>query len=536
MLLDVQNLCVSFKTPEQTKQVVKGVSFTLNPSEIIGIIGESGSGKSVTCQSISRLIPAAQSSGTATYVPLQTDLLSCSKHSLENILRTEIAYIFQEPLTALNPLLRCGDQIIEGSTYTKNDLKELLHQVELFDDSRISNSFPHQLSGGQRQRVMIAMALAKKPKILIADEPTTALDVAVQSEILDLIKKLAQEKELGVLFITHDIRSLENFATKTLVMYKGQIVEQGSTGAIINRPKHAYTKALLQSRAGYLKKGFRLSELDELITSTEQGLAYKKPQKVALNEVPTGEEILALNSISKSHFKKSLFKTQETKVLKGLSLTVNKGDSLGIIGESGSGKSTIAKLVLRLWDPTDGTITLEGISLNQLKDSADKVQMVFQDPYSSLNPKHKVGKAIAAVRKLKGDTKARESAEQLLIDVGLSKRDFDKYPHEFSGGQRQRIGIAKALAREPEILVLDEAVSALDVSVQAKILNLLNDLKEKKSLTYLFISHDMNVVSYFCNRVVVLKEGEIIEQGAIAEVVENPASSYTKSLLTHSIN
>lgn len=536
MLLDIQNLNVSFQTADRSKQVVKDVSFTLKEGEIIGIIGESGSGKSVTCQSITRLIPNAQTSGNVSYKPLNTELLSCPLSALEKIRKSEIAYIFQEPLTALNPLHLCGQQIIEGTHHSKKDLKHLLHQVELFDHQRITNSYPHQLSGGQRQRVMIAMALAKQPKVLIADEPTTALDVAVQSEILQLIKKLVTDKNLGVIFITHDIRSLEGFATTTAVMYKGQIVEKGPTQNILTEAQHPYTKALLHSRAGYKKRGYKLNELDELLLQTEKGLAFKEPQNLKLQDATTGELILTLEDLHKSHWSKSLFNKEETRVLNGISFSVKRGDSLGIIGESGSGKSTIAKLVLKLWKASSGEIKLDGVPLDQLKDAASKIQMVFQDPYSSLNPKHTVGKAIEAVRKLQGDTVAKESAIKLLQDVGLTPVDYTKYPHEFSGGQRQRIGIAKALAREPEILVLDEAVSALDVSVQAKILNLLIELKRKKNLTYLFISHDMNVVSYFCNKVIVLKEGTIIEQGDLVDIVEKPISAYTKSLLTNTIN
>ena len=388
---------------------------------------------------------------------------------------------------------------------------------------------------------MIAMALAKKPKLLIADEPTTALDIAVQTGILALLKKLSREENMGILFITHDLLSLKGFADHIAVMYHGNIVEQNTASQLLDNPQHPYAKALIESRATYNKRGKVLAEIDDLLENRDGELHFHQPKRVALSkEQNSNEVLLSLHSVEKSHFKSSFFTKKETKVLHDVNFTLNKGDILGLIGESGSGKSTIAKLILKIWDPTSGNLMLYDKDIATTKDLSEKIQLVFQDPFSSLNPKHKIGNAISEVLQTI-DKKAakltiREKVISLLKEVGLTASDFEKYPHEFSGGQRQRICIAKALAKNPKIIVLDEAVSALDVSVQAKVLNLLNDLKREKGLTYLLISHDMNVVSYFCNKIIVLKQGRVIESGETDRLIRNPTSDYTKTLLEHSIN
>ena len=543
-ILDVNNLSVKFTQKEEDFEAVKGISFSLNSGEILGIIGESGSGKSVTSQSITRLIEDAKYAGSVSYFSDNQciDLINCSNSQLQIVRREEVAYIFQEPMTALNPLMPCGDQILESSsTKNKDVLFELLHKVELNDVERIAKSYPHELSGGQRQRIMIAMALAKKPKLLIADEPTTALDIAIQREILALLKKLSTENKMGILFITHDLLSLGEFADRIAVMYHGKIVEQNKASKILNSPKHPYTQALLESRPSYRKKGNILEEISDLLVESNEDLIYKKPtlEKLPAN-TPHDKVILELHDIGKYHVQNGIFKRTKNQVLEDINLKVNYGDIVGLIGESGSGKSTIAKIVLRIWEETSGKILLHEKDISSFDDLSREIQLVFQDPFSSLNPKHTIGKAISEVfhisdKKLKSKELKQKSIE-LIKTVGLTESDYYKYPHEFSGGQRQRICIAKALAKEPKFIVLDEAVSALDVSIQAKILNLLNQLKAKKGLTYLLISPDMNVISYFCNKMVVLKNGKIIESGDSEELINNPKSDYTKSLLESSIN
>lgn len=544
-ILDTNNLSVKFNLKEEEFEAVKGISFSLNTGEILGLIGESGSGKSVTSQSITRLIDNAIYTGSVEYFTnnQSIDLLKCSDKQLQSIRKEEISYIFQEPMTALNPLIQCGSQILESSSSSKSNktLFELLNKVELNDVERVAKSYPHELSGGQRQRIMIAMALAKKPKLLVADEPTTALDIAIQKEILTLLRKLSNEEKMGILFITHDLISLNGFADKIAVMYQGEIVEQNSTTKILNSPKHPYTKALLESRPSHRKKGNILEEINDLLIEVDGNLEYKSPktQKLPIDK-PSEDILLELKDIGKYHVQKNFFKETKHIVLNEISLNINQGDIVGLIGESGSGKSTIAKIILRLWKETSGTINLNGKDIRTVSDLSKEIQLVFQDPFSSLNPKHSIGEAISEVFQVsEANLKSREIKQktvELIETVGLSKSDFDKYPHEFSGGQRQRICIAKALAKKPKFIVLDEAVSALDVSIQAKILNLLNQLKIQNGLTYLLISHDMNVVSYFCNKLVVLKNGKIIESGDSEILINNPKSDYTKSLLESSIN
>jgi len=523
---------------------VKEISFSINQGQILGFIGESGSGKSVASQCITKLIDDALLEGEVLFShnDSQVNLLTADEDTLRTIRKREIAYIFQEPMTALNPLIPCGKQILEcAESPSAEYLTQLLEKVELTDIERVAASYPHELSGGQRQRIMIAMALAKKPKLLIADEPTTALDIAVQTEILTLLKKLSRDEKMGILFITHDLLSLKGFADNIAVMYHGELVEKNTADKILDYPQHPYSKALIESRATYNKRGNVLAEIDDLLEIKDGKLLFNSPKRIPLSpEKQSDEVLLELSGVAKSHFKSSLFKKEETKVLHNIHFTLNQGDILGLIGESGSGKSTIAKLILKIWKPTNGVLKLRNKDLASISDISEEIQLVFQDPFSSLNPKHKIGKAISEVLQTI-DKKALKSAVKekvisLLQEVGLTASDFAKYPHEFSGGQRQRICIAKTLAKNPKIIVLDEAVSALDVSVQAKVLNLLNDLKREKGLTYLLISHDMNVVSYFCNKIIVLKQGRIIESGNTDILISNPKSDYTKTLLEHSIN
>lgn len=544
-ILDVHNFSVKFKlNNDETFAAVRGIDFSINQGQILGLIGESGSGKSVASQCITKLIDDALLYGEVLFShnDSQVNLLTVDEDTLRTIRRREIAYIFQEPMTALNPLIPCGKQILEcAESPSAEFLSLLLEKVELTDIERVAASYPHELSGGQRQRIMIAMALAKKPKLLIADEPTTALDIAVQTEILTLLKKLSRDEKMGILFITHDLLSLKGFADNIAVMYHGKLVEKNTANKILTHPQHPYAKALIESRATYTKRGNILAEIDDLLETKDGELHFNPPKSIPLTPKKNSDEVLLeLSGVEKSHFKSSLFKKEETKVLHDIHFTLNQGDILGLIGESGSGKSTIAKLILKIWNPTNGVLKLHNKDLASISDISEEIQLVFQDPFSSLNPKHKIGNAISEVLQTT-DKKAPESAVKekvisLLQEVGLTASDFAKYPHEFSGGQRQRICIAKTLAKNPKIIVLDEAVSALDVSVQAKVLNLLNDLKREKGLTYLLISHDMNVVSYFCNKIIVLKQGRVIESGETDILIRNPKSDYTKTLLEHSIN
>ena len=544
-ILDVHNFSVKFKlNNDETFAAVRGIDFSINQGQILGLIGESGSGKSVASQCITKLIDDALLYGEVLFShnDSQVNLLTVDEDTLRTIRRREIAYIFQEPMTALNPLIPCGKQILEcAESPSAEFLSLLLEKVELTDIERVAASYPHELSGGQRQRIMIAMALAKKPKLLIADEPTTALDIAVQTEILTLLKKLSRDEKMGILFITHDLLSLKGFADNIAVMYHGKLVEKNTANKILTHPQHPYAKALIESRATYTKRGNILAEIDDLLETKDGELHFNPPKSIPLTPKKNSDEILLeLSGVEKSHFKSSLFKKEETKVLHDIHFTLNQGDILGLIGESGSGKSTIAKLILKIWNPTNGVLKLHNKDLASISDVSEEIQLVFQDPFSSLNPKHKIGNAISEVLQTT-DKKAPKSAVKekvisLLQEVGLTASDFAKYPHEFSGGQRQRICIAKTLAKNPKIIVLDEAVSALDVSVQAKVLNLLNDLKREKGLTYLLISHDMNVVSYFCNKIIVLKQGRVIESGETDILIRNPKSDYTKTLLEHSIN
>lgn len=540
-LLNIKDLSVSFKTETGEFKAVNAINLSIQKKQILALIGESGSGKSVASQSITKLIHGANVQGSIFYSTAikQVDLVTISEKELQQIRKREIAYIFQEPMTALNPLIRCADQIAECLPTLKNQadqLKSLMHKVELSDAERVLNAFPHELSGGQRQRVMIAMALAKQPKLLIADEPTTALDIAVQNEILDLLKQLVESEDLSILFITHDLLSLKNFAHKIAVMYKGEIVEFNDAKTVLNSPQHPYTKALIESRATYKKRGYYLSEINELLKIENHKLHFVEGSRIPLAAEPNSNHcIIKLQAVYKWHEKRNLFKTERTEVLKSIDFELFEGDSLGLIGESGSGKSTIAKLILKIWHSNKGTIEVYGEPLDHIKRLQDQIQLVFQDPYSSLNPKHRIGSAIAEVLASSRQKANKEDVEALLETVGLSKDAYSKFPHEFSGGQRQRICIAKALAKNPKIIVLDEAVSALDVSVQARILNLLNRLKQQKKLSYILISHDMNVVSYFCNRILVLKEGVIQDYGLTEHLIASPRSNYTQSLLQHSI-
>ena len=562
-----------FKSDGELIKAVNDISFTLHKGETIGIVGESGSGKSVTSLSIMQLIPnpPGRVSGG--------DILYHSKHkgtvNLRNLpvkeMRTyrgnEIAMIFQEPMTSLNPVYTCGNQVMEvillHQKVTKKEAKnktiKLFEQVQLPDPDRIFKSYPHEISGGQKQRVMIAMAMSCNPRVLIADEPTTALDVTVQKTILDLMLKLQKEHDMGIMFITHDLGVIAELADKVMVMYKGKVVEQGPVLEIFSNPKHPYTKSLLACRPPLDKRIVRLPVSSDFMKTDEDGNMIEIPKTVseAINSVIITKEyrdaehnilysrdkILELQNI-KTYFpkNKSFFgKTKEwVKAVDDVSLDVYEGETLGLVGESGCGKTTLGRTILRLNEPTEGKIFFQRNDLLRLKDEDMRhlrkdMQIIFQDPYSSLNPRITIGEAIlepmVVHNVFSSNSQRKERVIELLNKVGLEAKQFNRYPHEFSGGQRQRVCIARALALNPKFIICDESVSALDVSVQAQVLNLLNDLKREFKFTYIFISHDLSVVKFMSDRMAVMQKGKIVEMGDADSIYLNPQTDYTKELI-----
>ena len=529
---------------------------------MLALVGESGSGKSVTSLSSMQLIPQMAKqidSGEIWYDKdgEQIALHSLSEKEMQAFRTKEIAMIFQEPMTALNPSITCGKQVYEAinthlglnSEAIKKRCLKLFESVELPNPKRIYDSYPHQLSGGQKQRVMIAMALSCDPKILIADEPTTALDVTVQKEILVLIKRLQKKENMACLFISHDLELVREVADQIAVMQDGKIVENKCKVSLFKKPEHPYTKALLACRPNIHKSLKHLATVSDFLENEALDAAefyaqnecqpeqVKKSREAYYNHTP----IMEVKALSKKYTDKDYFgKRTVVKALNKISLELYKGESLGIVGESGCGKSTLSKCLVQLEKQNEGSILYKGINIKELISSTPlsyrkKVQMIFQDPASALNPKMRVGSILLEVMKVHqiGNYRAEriEKAVKLLEKVGLNAEYFNRYPHEFSGGQKQRIGIARALAVEPEILICDESVSALDVSVQAQVLNLLNELKENFSLSYIFISHDLSVVKHFCDRIIVLNQGCIEETGFSEDLFEKPKSDYTRKLI-----
>lgn len=550
-LLALHNLAVTFGE----NAAVKHLSFSLKPGKTLAIVGESGSGKSVSSLAVMGLLPK-QAVVTADTMQFGTvDLLKASKEQHRKLRGKDITMIFQEPMTSLNPAMRCGKQVAEllrehhglDKHMARQETLDWFEKVELPDALTVYEKYPHELSGGQRQRVMIAMAMCTKPKLLIADEPTTALDVTVQKHILTLLRDLQQEMGMAMIFITHDLGVVKEMADDVLVMYRGVVEEFGSVDQIIHRPQAAYTKGLLACRPPVDHKPHRLPTVDDYLKPHTQSEWLTMVQSAKFTgkrkEVLKNETVLSITGLHKffpladgGWFGGS----QHLEVLKGITLTIYKGESLGLVGESGCGKSTLGRNIIRLLEPEKGSIAYKGTDITHLKGSSlrklrKEIQIIFQDPYSSLNPKQTIGEAITepmTVHKLHANGAARKAkAEELLEKVGLRAEHFNRYAHEFSGGQRQRIGIARALAVEPELIICDESVSALDVSVQAQVLNLLNDLKDEFGLTYLFISHDLSVVNYFCDRIAVLNQGEIVELDQSEKVFFNPQNPYTQSLI-----
>ena len=561
-LLSVKELSIHFKTEGSQTTSVKKSSFTVYPGELVAIVGESGSGKSITALSVLQLLPKeAVVNGEILFNQDEpVDLLKLSAKKITSIRGNKIAMIFQEPMTSLNPVFTCGYQVMEAIQLHQQVSKataqqktiELFEKVQLPDPSNLINRYPHEISGGQKQRVMIAMAMSCNPALLIADEPTTALDVTVQKTILELIRSLQQENNMGVIFITHDLGVVADIADKILVMYKGEIVEQGNARDILFKPQHPYTKALLACRPAGQPKGKRLPVVSDFMETENKTQASSiKPQEadhVANNEPQTTNHkqqtsLLEIKNLS-VHFpvKKNLFgkATQYFKAVDDVSFRVQHGDIVGLVGESGCGKTTLGRTILQLIKPTSGKILLQGKDLTQIKPAQlrnmrKNLQIVFQDPYGSLNPRITIGDAILEPLKvhsaLANNKQRREKVMELLQKVSLDTDHINRYPHQFSGGQRQRICIARALALNPSFLIFDESVSALDVSVQAQVLNLLSDLKKEFGFTAIFISHDLSVVHYICNRILVMHKGKIVEEGEAEKVYYHPKNEYTKRLI-----
>ncbi|HEX9511452.1 MAG TPA: ABC transporter ATP-binding protein [Puia sp.] len=562
-LLSIDNLTIGFQTESGLAPGVQGINLQVQRGEIVALVGESGSGKSITSLSILQLLPmppARVLSGEILFTDSNNhcvDLLKQSPEQIQKIRGNEIAMIFQEPMTSLNPVFTCGDQLTEAiRAHTRMPADQarqkaigLFEKVKLPDPEGMLSRYPHQLSGGQKQRVMIAIAMSNSPSLLICDEPTTALDVTVQKTILELIRELQQTENMGVIFITHDLGVVAEIADRALVLYKGKVVEEGSVATLFHHPQHPYTKGLLNCRPVLHVKGERLP-----VVSDFMGAEGERPQAAAL---PATERdaapLLMINAAAapliqvqdlsvwypskKSFLGKVL---NYTKAVDGVSFDVYEGETLGLVGESGCGKTTLGRALLRLTAPTAGRILFGGSDLAgytpaTMKKLRSHIQIIFQDPYSSLNPRLTIGSAIAETLKVHGlvsTQKARkEQVVALLEKVSLKAEHFDRYPHEFSGGQRQRIVIARALALRPSFIVCDESVSALDVSVQAQVLNLLNDLKKEFGFTVVFISHDLSVIRYISDRILVMNKGKIEEIGEAEAVYTHPQKEYTRRLI-----
>jgi len=570
-LLEVKNFSLQLKQDENWNPILSSISFSLQKGETIGVVGESGSGKSVTALSIMQLLSKKGSKITEGGIwfapptphplPLTSYLIPhTSEKELQQIRGNRIAMIFQEPMTSLNPVIKCGKQVMEAlllhTNLSEKEAKrktiELFLDVQLPDAEKLFHKYPHELSGGQKQRVMIAMAMSCCPDILIADEPTTALDVTVQKNILELLKQLQKKYGMSIIFISHDLGVVAQIAHRVLVMYKGEIVEQGDVQTLFKNPKHPYTKGLLACRPKLDEKPERLPTVENMMLREgkrekgerrrEKGEDFDvKMMETTSHLVP--RTLFSINNLSKRYpvRKKDLFEKQTYfQALENINLDIYEGETLGLVGESGCGKTTLGRALLRLVEPDSGTIYYKGKNLTEVSPSnmrrlRKEIQIILQDPYSSLNQRLTIGQMLIEPMKvhhiLHHDKERTKRAIELLERVGLCEAHLLRYPHEFSGGQRQRIAIARALTVNPKFMICDESVSALDVSVQAQVLNLLNDLKQAFHLTYLFISHDLSVVKYMSDRIAVMQQGKIVELNDADNIYKNPQTAYTQKLI-----
>ena len=551
-LLEIKSLSLAFRTDSGFKEIISSISYCLDENEILGIVGESGSGKSVSSLAILGLLPKKISKITNGEIYFNgKNLLGLSDVDLQKIRGRQISMIFQEPMSSLNPSMTCGKQVAEillahkicKEKEIKNYVISLFEDVKLPNPKRIFTSYPHEISGGQKQRVMIAMAIACKPDILIADEPTTALDVTVQNEIIQLLKQIQATTKMSIIFISHDLNLVSEIADRVVVMYRGEIVEQGKVDSIFKNPKNNYTKALIKSKPPLDVRYKRLPTIQDVLGgSLSLDIESDSECKKRLHNLYSNPPLLEVQNVEKIYLSKiGLFgKKIEFKAVDDVSFKLYEGETVGLVGESGCGKSTLGNAITLLDKPTNGTILYKGRDITNLSKHEEtlirkEIQIIFQDPYSSLNPRLTVGQAIMEpmrVYQLYGNSEERKAkALEILDKVGLDDTAFNRYPHEFSGGQRQRIGIARTIALQPKLIICDESVSALDISVQAQVLNLLNDLKKSFGFSYIFISHDLAVVKYMSDQLVVMNQGKIEEIGNADAIYKHPQKLYTQKLI-----
>lgn len=551
-ILSVRDLQIDFLKEKSWNTIIKKSSFDIYSNEILGVVGESGSGKSVTSLALMGLLPREISQIASGNIIFEgKDITHYTDREFRLLRGAQISMIFQEPMSALNPSITCGEQVAEilreHTSLRGKDLKDevlrLFVRVKLPNPNQVYSKYPHQISGGQKQRVMIAMAVACKPKLLIADEPTTALDVTVQNEIINLLKDLQKDNNMSILFISHDLNLVSSISDRILVMYKGDIVEQGGATDVFNHSQDVYTQALVASRPSLTERLKRLSTIGDFLNNkVVKEVVTRENRKNKLDALYSQAPLLEIRSVFKDYvINGGLFKKGVFHALQDISFNVYEGETLGLVGESGCGKSTLGNVILQLDRATKGQIFYKGQDITKLSSKEFRVfrkdiQIIFQDPYSSLNPRLTVGQAIMEPMKVhkigNNDADRREKVIEILYRVGLDETVFSRYPHEFSGGQRQRIGIARTIAVQPKLIICDESVSALDISVQAQVLNLLNDLKDNYNFTYIFISHDLSVVKYMSDNVMVMNKGKIEEIGEADELYANPKTTYTKGLIS----